>query len=89
MEFQFVIELGHLISTFVASMALLVVTKIGKAISSSLRKILHRVDYIEIMQESIDHALEQSIKNGYSDVKSDKFEELAKKKKFIQGGGNL
>ena len=88
MEFKFVIELGHLISTFVASLALIVVTKIGKAISNNLKRILHRVDYIELMQESIDHALEQSIKNGYSDAKSDKFEELAKKKKFIQGGEN-
>jgi hypothetical protein len=86
MEFKFVIELGHLISTFMASLALLVVSRIGKAISSSLKKILHRVDYIEIMQESIDHALEQSIKEGYSLNKSEKFEELSKKRKFIQGG---
>ena len=45
-------------------------------------KIHQKLDYVIIEQQSTDHALNESFKNGYSKAKEEKRQELIKKYEF-------
>lgn len=53
-----------------------------KHLMEDFQKILRKLDYVIIEQQSTDHALNESFKNGYSVSKKEKREALLKEYEF-------
>ena len=50
------------------------------------RRILHKIDLMDIEQKSTDYALEKSMGNGWTKHKSEKKQELLRDAKYINKG---
>jgi len=53
-------------------------------IKRGIRKLFNRVELVEIEVKSTDHALAHSLKNGYSNAKKHRKDELMKDKEYLE-----
>lgn len=83
---EFLHKLSPEILVFLCAALIIVVWFLAKNffkhIMNSVHKIHQKLDYVIIEQQSTDHALNESFKNGYKKAKEEKRLELLKKYEF-------
>lgn len=76
---QFSNEILVLLSAGLIWIVIILLRNYFKHVNGKIDRVLNKVDWLMIEQESTDYALDLSFKNGYSKYKAEKKEELIKK----------
>jgi len=76
---------GFLINPVFIRLLLIVLMSLLYFNFRQLRKIFRDIRYVKLNQIAMDHALEQSLKNGYAKNKEEKLRELMARENYISG----